>query len=83
MSTLQQNCRKGQNRFCLKVRGVGKRGMGRRARGSNDPNNVCTCEYMNKEKKVDWVKTIVDYYIYQNFEFNIVSMSIVGVPKSL
>jgi hypothetical protein len=41
MSSLQQNWRKGQNRFCLEVRGVGK----------NDPNNVCTYEYMNKEKK--------------------------------
>jgi hypothetical protein len=45
------------DRFCLQLRGVGKRsgvveegevgvGAGRR----NDPNNVCTYEYMNKEK---------------------------------
>jgi hypothetical protein len=43
ISTLQQNWRKMQNRFCLKVRGEGggvKVGTGRR----NDPNNVCTCE---------------------------------------
>jgi hypothetical protein len=28
MSSLQQNCRKGQNRFCLEGRGVKRRGMG-------------------------------------------------------
>jgi hypothetical protein len=52
MSSLQQNWRKGQNRFCLEVRGwwgdEGGGGTGRR----NDPNNVCTCEYMNNEKKL-------------------------------
>jgi hypothetical protein len=47
MSSLQQNWRKGQNRFCLEVRAV--RGPG--TRGRNNPNNVCTYEYMNKEKK--------------------------------
>jgi hypothetical protein len=26
-------------------------GGGQRAGGRNDPNNVCTYEYMNKEKK--------------------------------
>jgi hypothetical protein len=41
MSSLQQNWRKGQNSFCLEARGEGER---------NDPNNVCTYEYMNKEK---------------------------------
>jgi hypothetical protein len=44
MSSLQQNWRKGQNRFCLELRGVW-------GQGRSDPNNVCTCEYMNKEKK--------------------------------
>jgi hypothetical protein len=33
------------------VRGVGERGRGRGAGGRNGPNNVCTCEYMNKEKR--------------------------------
>jgi hypothetical protein len=32
MSSLQQNCRKGQNRFCLEVRGVGGKGKERRER---------------------------------------------------
>jgi hypothetical protein len=31
--------------------GVGGRGRGWGAGGRNDPNNVCTYEYMNKEKK--------------------------------
>jgi hypothetical protein len=30
---------------------VGGRGRGQVAGGRNDPNNVCTYEYMNKEKK--------------------------------
>jgi hypothetical protein len=50
MSSLQQNRRKGQNRFCLEARGVaeeGGAGTGRR----NGLNNVCTYDYMNKEKK--------------------------------
>jgi hypothetical protein len=51
MSSLQQNWRKGQNRFCLEVRGVGKRGRGQGAGRRNGPNNVWTYEYMNKEKK--------------------------------
>jgi hypothetical protein len=51
MSSLQQNWRKGQNRFCLEVRGVGERGREWEVGGKNDPNNVCTYEYMNKEKK--------------------------------
>jgi hypothetical protein len=51
MFTLQQNWRKWQNRFCLEERGVEGEGGGQRAGGRNDPNNVCTYEYMNKEKK--------------------------------
>jgi hypothetical protein len=42
MFSLQQNWRKGQNRFCLEARGVG---------GRNDRNNLCTYEYMHKERK--------------------------------
>jgi hypothetical protein len=38
--TLQQNWKKGQNRFCLEARGVGGREMGW-AGGRSDPNNVC------------------------------------------
>jgi hypothetical protein len=48
---LHQNWRKGQNRFCLEVRVVVGRGRRQGAVGRNDPNNVCTYEYMNKEKK--------------------------------
>jgi hypothetical protein len=45
MSTLQQNWRKGHaSRFCLEAWGEG-------TKGRNGPNNVCTYEYMNKEKK--------------------------------
>jgi hypothetical protein len=33
------------------VRGVEGRRKGHGAGGRNDPNNVCTYEYMNKEKK--------------------------------
>jgi hypothetical protein len=46
--SLQQNWRIGQNRLCLEARGWGGR---EEAWGRNDPNNVCTYEYMNKEKK--------------------------------
>jgi hypothetical protein len=47
MSSLQQNWRRGQNRFCLEVRGWGReRGAG--AGGRNDPINVCIFEYVNK-----------------------------------
>jgi hypothetical protein len=53
MSSLQQNWRKGQNRFCLEARGVGDRGKGRRAGGRNDPSKVCTYEYVNKGKKIN------------------------------
>jgi hypothetical protein len=48
MSSLQQNWRKVQDRFCLEdglVRGeVGDKGQG----GRNGRNNVCTYDYMNK-----------------------------------
>jgi hypothetical protein len=46
MSSLQQNWRRGQNKFCLEVR-RGEReqtGKGVGARGRNGPNNVCTYE---------------------------------------
>jgi hypothetical protein len=51
MSSLQQNWqnwRKMQNRFCLDEMGVAGSG---RAGGRDGPNNVCTYEYMNKEKR--------------------------------
>jgi hypothetical protein len=32
--------------------GVAGRGMGQGAGGRNDPNNVCTYEYINKEKNL-------------------------------
>jgi hypothetical protein len=39
MSSLQQNWRKGQNRFCLEVRVVWRRGRSwGEGRGRNDPN---------------------------------------------
>jgi hypothetical protein len=44
MSSLQQNWRKGQNRFFLEARGVGGKGRGCGTGGRNDPNNVCTYE---------------------------------------
>jgi hypothetical protein len=48
MSSLQQNWRKWQNRFCMEVRGWMGEG-GNEGRGwRNSPNNVCTYEYMNK-----------------------------------
>jgi hypothetical protein len=51
MSSLQQNWRKGQNIFCLEAMGGGGRWRRWRTEGRNDPNIVCTYEYMNKEKK--------------------------------
>jgi hypothetical protein len=51
MSSLQQNWRKEQNRFCLEARGLGEKWRGQGDGGRNGPNNVCTYEYMNKEKK--------------------------------
>jgi hypothetical protein len=50
MSSLQQNWRIGKNRFCPEVRGVGgweREGGG----GTNGPNNVCTYEKKQKNKK--------------------------------
>jgi hypothetical protein len=44
MSSLQQNWRRGQNRFCLEVRGGGREEGKWRAVGRNGPNNVCTYE---------------------------------------
>jgi hypothetical protein len=44
ISTLQQNWRKVQNRFCLEARREGEKKGGGRTGGRNDPNNVCTCE---------------------------------------
>jgi hypothetical protein len=49
ISTLQWNWRKAQNRFCLEAKGEEGRRWGWRAGGRNDPNNVCTCEKMNKK----------------------------------
>jgi hypothetical protein len=34
------------------VGGRGERGLGRVAGWRNDPNNVCTCEEMNKKKEI-------------------------------
>jgi hypothetical protein len=51
MSSLQQSWRKAQNRFCLEVRGLGERERGWSSGERNDPNNVCTYKYMNKEGK--------------------------------
>jgi hypothetical protein len=44
MSILQQYWRKGQNRFCLELRGIGERGKGKGTGRRNGPNNVCTYE---------------------------------------
>jgi hypothetical protein len=49
MSTLQQNWRKGKNRFCLGARALREKGWW--TAGRNEPNNACTYEYMNKGKK--------------------------------
>jgi hypothetical protein len=42
MFSLQQNWRRGQNRFYLEARGGG--GDREEARGRNSPNNACTYE---------------------------------------
>jgi hypothetical protein len=48
MSYLQQNLRKGQNKFCLEVRGVkGGREWGRRMGGRNSPN---VNKWINKKR---------------------------------
>jgi hypothetical protein len=39
MSTLQQNWRRGQNRFCLEVKGVGRSGRGQEQRREMATNN--------------------------------------------
>jgi hypothetical protein len=47
MFSLQQNWRRGQNRFCLEASGVRERGSGwgeQEAGGRDGPNNVCTYE---------------------------------------
>jgi hypothetical protein len=44
MSTLQQNYRKGKNRFCLEMRGVG----GRRGRGQEGEMAQTIHAHMNK-----------------------------------
>jgi hypothetical protein len=44
MLPLQQNQRKGQNRFCLEGRKIGGRWRGQGDRGRYGPNNVCTYE---------------------------------------
>jgi ribosomal protein L20 len=51
MSSLQQNWRKEQNRFCLEARGVRGRGRRQGAGCRNGPNNVCIYEYMNQKKR--------------------------------
>jgi hypothetical protein len=43
---------KGKTGSAWKQGGVEGRGRWLRAGGRNDPNNICTYEYMNKEKKV-------------------------------
>jgi hypothetical protein len=46
MFSLQQNWRRGQNRFCLEVKGVEEeeKGEGEGGEGSDGPNNVYTYE---------------------------------------
>jgi hypothetical protein len=44
MFSLQQNWRRGQNRFCLKVKGRVRRGRGEGAEGRDGPNNLYTYE---------------------------------------
>jgi hypothetical protein len=50
MSSVQQIWKKRQNRFFLEARWVRGRGRQQGTGGRDDPNNVCTYEYMNKEK---------------------------------
>jgi hypothetical protein len=44
MSSLQQNCRKGLNRFCLEMRGGGEEREEVGGRGEKCPNNEGTYE---------------------------------------
>jgi hypothetical protein len=62
MSSLQQNWRKGQNRFCLEARGVGGRKREWSAGRRNDPSNVCTHKYMNKDKKLTALFFILRFF---------------------
>jgi hypothetical protein len=50
MSSLQQSWRKQQNRSALKQVVWGGKGRAGGEVWRNDPNNVCTYEYMNIEK---------------------------------
>jgi hypothetical protein len=44
MSSLQQNWRREQKRFCQEVSGVGGKGEGRDREGKDGSNNVCPYE---------------------------------------
>jgi hypothetical protein len=50
MSSLQQNWKRWQNRFCLEARGVGGRGRGLETGWRDGPNNVLTYIHKNKKK---------------------------------
>jgi hypothetical protein len=75
MSTLQQNWRKGQNSFCLEVRGVRGREKGWGTGVRNDPNNAYTYEYMNKEKKTCFLRLT----LFHVFSWLIFSLSTLKV----
>jgi hypothetical protein len=51
MFCLQDNWRREQNMFCLKVRVVGEKGKSYGAGGKDGPNTVYTYEKMNKQQK--------------------------------
>jgi hypothetical protein len=51
MFSLQQNWRRGKNRFCLEMREVGSRRRAGRNSGIDGPINVCTYELMYKQLK--------------------------------
>jgi hypothetical protein len=57
MSTLQQNWRKGQNRFCLEARGVWGREIGWGVRGGREMAQTMYA-HMNKWKKKRTFKRI-------------------------
>jgi hypothetical protein len=57
MSSLQQNWRKGQNRFCLEERGVGRKERRQEAGWRDGPNNVCTYEQRINKPKIKRKKT--------------------------
>jgi hypothetical protein len=50
MFSIQQNWRRGQNRFCLEVRGFGERRRVWGAAGRDGPNNISTNELMKSIK---------------------------------